>query len=284
MNEKKDRGAFGRMLRFWRITFGMSQEALAWAVGVSTRHIGFLENGRANPSRTMVLNLAKVFDLNIRGLNNMLLAAGFMPETQTLDLQSEELHWLRELLPVLLRNTDPSPAIITDRNSNILMMNKAFLRLLLDNDIDASPQVPLNSSYLYFSLQGLRPYVCQWEELACVILMNQQQEVLLSDDPEGQDLLDELLNFPHIPENWQRRAVEIIAEKTTHMYSYKLPFQFKGKPMREYVWFSQSMGGAHYVSEPRLRLNTLCPFEGKPDVSLEELANDTRLKHPLIYY
>ena len=198
----KDRGAFGRLLHFWRTSFDLSQEQLAWDVGVSHRHLGFLENGRAKPSKTMVINLAEALNLRMRGTNNLLLAAGFMPDQQSLSLDSPELHLLREWLAMYLRDMDPHPAFIMDRYSDIKMINKAFLRMLKDNDIQQFLQGPINMSLLYFSMQGLRPFVQNWEDNASVVLMNLQQEVLLNNDPESQKLLEQLLSYPDRKRTW----------------------------------------------------------------------------------
>ena len=54
----------------------MSQEELALDTGVSPRHLSFLETGRSQPGRTMVLSLARVFELAPQDLNTLLVAAG----------------------------------------------------------------------------------------------------------------------------------------------------------------------------------------------------------------
>jgi transcriptional regulator with XRE-family HTH domain len=59
-------GIFGRLLRFWRTTLGISQEQLSSHVGVSVRHISFMENGRSMPGRAMVLDLAQTLELGAR--------------------------------------------------------------------------------------------------------------------------------------------------------------------------------------------------------------------------
>ncbi len=55
--------AFGRLLRQWRSTRQLSQLALAIEAGISTRHLSFLETGRAQPSREMVQLLAGMLDV-----------------------------------------------------------------------------------------------------------------------------------------------------------------------------------------------------------------------------
>jgi len=55
--------AFGRLLREWRSRRSVSQLDLAVEAGVSSRHVSFIETGRAQPSREMVLMLARVLDV-----------------------------------------------------------------------------------------------------------------------------------------------------------------------------------------------------------------------------
>ena len=51
--------AFGPRLKWWREQRGLSQLALAGAAETSQRHLSFLESGRAEPSREMVLRLCR---------------------------------------------------------------------------------------------------------------------------------------------------------------------------------------------------------------------------------
>src|SRR5215831_4847851 len=68
---------FGRALREWRARRGLSQLALAGDAGVSSRHLSFVETGRAQPSREMVLLLARALDVPLRDRNDLLTAAGY---------------------------------------------------------------------------------------------------------------------------------------------------------------------------------------------------------------
>src|SRR5262249_17480308 len=67
----------GPLLRRWREARHLSQLELALEAEVSARHICFLETGRAEPSRAMLLTLAKVLDVPLREQNYLLMAAGF---------------------------------------------------------------------------------------------------------------------------------------------------------------------------------------------------------------
>ena len=69
----------GGLLREWRQRRRLSQLALACEADISTRHLSFLETGRAQPSREMVLHLAERLELPLRERNRLLVAAGFAP-------------------------------------------------------------------------------------------------------------------------------------------------------------------------------------------------------------
>src|SRR5712692_6385047 len=71
--------SFGSRLRWWRVHRGRSQLDLAGAAGTTQRHVSFLESGRTQPSREMVLRLATALDVPLRQQNALLLAAGFAP-------------------------------------------------------------------------------------------------------------------------------------------------------------------------------------------------------------
>src|SRR5215510_9259472 len=55
--------AVGGLIRQWRERRRLSQLTLALDAEISARHLSFLETGRANPSREMVLLLARVLEV-----------------------------------------------------------------------------------------------------------------------------------------------------------------------------------------------------------------------------
>src|ERR1051325_11295121 len=74
-----DPKGFGDHLREWRQRRRLSQMDLALDAEISTRHLSFLETGRAAPSRDMVLKLAEQLEVPLRERNVLLGAAGFAP-------------------------------------------------------------------------------------------------------------------------------------------------------------------------------------------------------------
>jgi len=76
----------------------VSQLDLAVEAGVSSRHVSFIETGRAQPSREMILMLARVLDVPLRDRNDLLMAAGFAAMYRATDLDSPALEQARRAL------------------------------------------------------------------------------------------------------------------------------------------------------------------------------------------
>src|SRR5262245_51596131 len=121
---------FGRALREWRIRRGLSQLTLAVNADVSSRHLSFVETGRAQPSREVVLLLARALDVPLRDRNDLLSAAGYAPVYRATDLTAPALTQARRALDFVLRQQEPYPAIVIDRHWDILQANGGTARLV----------------------------------------------------------------------------------------------------------------------------------------------------------
>ena len=89
---------FGALLRQWRIARKMSQLALALEADISARHLSFLETGRAQPSRDMVLLLVTTLDVPLRERNRWLMAAGYAPIYRETALTAPEMRPAQQAL------------------------------------------------------------------------------------------------------------------------------------------------------------------------------------------
>lgn len=116
---------FGEILRHWRHRRRFSQMALALASDVSTRHISYLETGKASPSREMVLRLSRVLTPPPNERNTWLTAAGFAPLFQSRPLDDQELRPFRMAVRRLLDRHDPYPGWALDGDWRIVMANPA---------------------------------------------------------------------------------------------------------------------------------------------------------------
>ena len=70
----------GDILRFWRKLNKVSQLDLALDVGVSAKHLSFVETGKSQPSRNLVLRMSNALKLPLRHRNAFLKAAGYASE------------------------------------------------------------------------------------------------------------------------------------------------------------------------------------------------------------
>lgn len=128
--DKSENLDFGEKLKKWRSLRHMSQNDLAAAANVSSRHISFLETGRARPSRKMILRLAEVLDIPLRSRNELLEAAGHRKCFTETPLSDGRLEQVSLGLNALLAAHDPFPGFVMDDEWNILRANKAASRLL----------------------------------------------------------------------------------------------------------------------------------------------------------
>ena len=121
---------FGGLLREWRTARGLSQLTLSMRGGVSSRHLSYMETGRAMPSRDMVLALAQALEIPLRDRNALLQAAGFAAIYRETPLQAQPMGPVRDAINLLLRSTEPNPTFVVNRRYDILDSNETGRWLL----------------------------------------------------------------------------------------------------------------------------------------------------------
>ncbi|HEU4367010.1 MAG TPA: helix-turn-helix transcriptional regulator [Methylomirabilota bacterium] len=195
---------FGDLLRYWRVARRLSQLTLATEAEISSRHLSFLETGRAQPSREMVLLLAGVLDVPLREQNALLTAAGYAAIHRETALGAPELSQVRRALGFILAQQEPFPALVVDRHWNVLMQNEGAGRVFgLFLDREAVPGPP-NVVRLTFHPQALRRYIVNWEALAGPLIQQIHREAVGGIPDEGtRRLLDEVLSYPGVPARWR---------------------------------------------------------------------------------
>src|SRR4051794_13761776 len=122
----------GDLLREWRTRRRLSQLDLALDAEISTRHLSFLETGRARPSRDMVLRLAEQLEVPLRERNDLLSAAGFAPAFYERSLDDPALAPARMAVDLVLKGHEPFPAFAVDRRWNLVATNAAAAGLMSD--------------------------------------------------------------------------------------------------------------------------------------------------------
>ncbi len=119
----------GALLEHWRTIRGMSQFELSERAGVSTRHLNFIENGKAQPSRDAVLWLAQALDVPAPERAAFLEAAGYLPDAGEPPPDPELLAELRRDLDALMAGLEPRPAAVHDVLGTLHAVNGAFRAL-----------------------------------------------------------------------------------------------------------------------------------------------------------
>lgn len=118
----------GALLRQWRTRRRRSQLDLAVAADVSTRHVSYLETGKAEPSRSMITRLCEELDVPLRERNTMLLAAGYAPEHPEHPMTA--LGASRDAIRAVLDGHDPNPAVAVNARWDVLAANRAMSTML----------------------------------------------------------------------------------------------------------------------------------------------------------
>lgn len=183
--------SFGQLLRRRRAQRGLSQLALALDAGVSTRHLSWLETGRASPSRAMVLRLAQRLDVPLRERNLLLQATGYAPLYAERDLADPALAPARDALQRLLDAHELWPALAVDRHWNLVAANRAVG--LLTSLVDAALlQPPVNVLRLSLHPRGLAPMIDDLPGWRAHVLARLKRQLEMTGDATLRRLHDEL--------------------------------------------------------------------------------------------
>src|ERR1700691_743706 len=189
------REPIGGLLRQWRHRRRLSQLDLACEAGISTRHLSFVETGRAHPSREMVLHLSEQLDVPVRERNVLLVAAGYAPIFPERPLTDPALTAARSAIDLVLERQKPYPAFALDRQWRIVASNAALPELYEGVEADLLAP-PLNAMRLSLHPHGLAPRIVNLAEWRAHLLYRLRRQVELTADRALIDLLREVSEYP----------------------------------------------------------------------------------------
>jgi len=188
----------GSLLREWRTRRRVSQLELSNETGVSTRHLSFIETGRARPSREMVMRLAEYLDLPLRERNALLLAAGHAPEWAQTPLSADSMRDVRHSLQSLVDAHHPCPALAVDHAWNLVLANDAALAL-----VEGMPEEllgdPLNVMRVTLHPAGMRSRIVNFDAYSAHIMHRLHRQERATGDVAIRDLIRECESFPGVP-------------------------------------------------------------------------------------
>jgi transcriptional regulator with XRE-family HTH domain len=185
----------GELLRTWRRQRRVSQLDLALDADVSTRHISFVETGRALPSREMLLRLAERLDIPLRERNGLLVAAGYAPVFPRTPLDDPAMTVVRDAIELVLKGHEPYPAIAINRYWDLITANRSARLLLADVEPNLL-EPPVNVLRISLHPDGLAPRITNLDQWRTHVFSRLRRYIEMSADPGLVDLYDELQGFP----------------------------------------------------------------------------------------
>ncbi|HWL43329.1 MAG TPA: helix-turn-helix transcriptional regulator [Ilumatobacter sp.] len=189
----------GELVRTWRLHRRRSQMDLALDVGVSTRHLSFVETGRSRPSPELLLALADGLDVPLRERNTMLLAAGYAPRYRETPLDDPAVEPVLLAVRRLLDAHDPFPGVAVDRMWNIVQTNASAGALTAG--VPAHVLAPQPNIYrLALHPEGLAPRTVNFAEWANSLIAQLRRDAAVTADPELARLLAEVSAYPDVAE------------------------------------------------------------------------------------
>lgn len=257
---------FGQLIKRWRAVKGLSQLELAHDAGISARHLCFVETGRSQPSREIVLQLADALSVPLREKNGFLLAAGYAPAYRETDFDAPEMDHFRHVIEMLLKGFEPYGAVALDRHWNILLGNRGFWRSLEVLGLDLADE-PANLLEILFTDEGLKSKIRNWNEVGYHIVQRLHREAIAEGrDSRSVSLLQSILETKGIPKPWYLLDVEKPPQLVipVHMAA-------KGRNLK-FVTAITTLGTPQDVTLQELRIETFLPADEETERYVREAA------------
>jgi transcriptional regulator with XRE-family HTH domain len=259
----------GTLIRDWRQLRRLSQLDLALEAEISQKHLSFLESGRSQPSRDMVMLLCEHLGVPLRERNALLLAAGYAPVYLERALEDPGLQAAKAAIDLVLKGHEPYPALAVDRHWTLLAANAAVAPLLgLIADVDLL-RPPVNVLRLSLHPAGLAPLIVNLGEWRMHLLARLRQQIRATADPVLADLLAELLSYPAPVEPVRRgHAQEVEAEP-----AIVVPLRLRlGETVLSLISTTTVFGTPVDITLSELALETFFPADAATGEALRALA------------
>jgi transcriptional regulator with XRE-family HTH domain len=185
----------GQLLRDWRERRRLSQLDLSIQAEISTRHLSFVETGRAKPTPEMILRLTEHLDVPLRERNQLLLAGGFAPRYPEHGLDAPELDNVRTALRRVLTGHEPYPAVLINRWWDLLEANAA-VGALTDGCAAHLLEPPVNVLRLSLHPDGMAPRIANLAQWRGHLLEQVRQRADQTGDKRLIELHRELSSYP----------------------------------------------------------------------------------------
>jgi transcriptional regulator with XRE-family HTH domain len=270
-----ERPAVGRMLRDWRARRHLSQLQLAVDAEISQRHLSFIESGRAQPSREMLLRVAEELRVPLRERNALLLAAGFAPVYRERSLGDPDLAAARQAIDRVLKAHEPNPALLVDRHWNLVAANSAIAPMLAPVTETSLLTPPVNVLRLSLHPAGLAPAIVNLAAWRFHLLDRLRHQLDVTGDPALGNLLTELGAYPAT--NTFTTHPDQNSTEVVEFGSIAVPLRIRmGDAVLSFISTTTVFGTPLDITLSELALETFFPEDALTSAALAQLVPASR--------
>jgi transcriptional regulator with XRE-family HTH domain len=171
------------LLRHARLAARLSQLELALRLEVSQRHISYVEGGRANPSRELLIRWLHALRVSMTIGNAVMQSAGYAPIYSETRLDAPSLAPAQMAITALLLAHDPMPCFVLDADWNLLQSNQAgkWLSATLIPQLSPPRQnLEINMLDVLVHPEGFTKNLLNIEEIGPKFLAHMREEALVN--------------------------------------------------------------------------------------------------------
>lgn len=259
----------GQLIRDWRHLRRLSQLDLALEAEISQKHLSFVESGRSQPSRDMILLLCETLGVPLRERNAILLAGGYAPVFLERAWEDPGLAAARAAVDTVLKGHEPYPALAVDRHWTLLSANEAVAPLMgLAADAELL-RPPVNVLRLSLHPQGLAPLIVNLAPWRGHLLARLRQQIRATADRELCALLEELETYP--------APADPVGQAHGPEAAIAVPLQLRlGEQVLSFISTTTVFGTPVDITLSELALETFFPADAPTRAALEGLAQARR--------
>lgn len=260
---------FGILLKEWRRRRGLSQLRLSYEADMSSRHLSFVETGRSEPSRHLVLKLSEALDIPLRERNVLLEAAGYASMYPAGELGEAEFSAVEGIIDSMLERHEPYSALLLNSRWDILKANRGHFLLW-----EAMTGEPLQASadrhnllMAAFHPDGLRPNIVNWDQVVRATLYRVKRELAANPLNEAlQTLVAEVMDLPGVRVAW---AGDSIPDTSSPVLSLELRV---GRRTIRLNSVTTTIGTPLDATAQELRIESFFPADRETDEFIVALA------------
>jgi transcriptional regulator with XRE-family HTH domain len=250
------------LVREWRTRRHRSQMNLALDVGVSPRHLSFVETGKSRPSPELLLAIADELEIPLRERNTLLRAAGHAPRYNQTSFADPSMDAVRASIRCLLQAHAPYPGIAIDRHWDVVDANDAA-QVLTTGVPDALLAPPVNVYRVSMHPDGLAARTLDFADWAVYQLRLLRRAVVITGDPVLQELYDEVRAYPNVA------ALDASPDPRDERASVLLPFRIAvGGRLMSFFTTVTAFGTPFDITVEELAVELFFPADAETDALL----------------